>query len=468
MKKIQFLFLFLSGMVYFVSSSWAQEQPLKKFSLKEAQEYAIKNSYQTQNAVRDIQIAKLRVNQTTGIGLPQVSASVSYNNFINIPTQLMPNFLTPAVDGVLLEHGLIDTNQMLPMSGDKFKVQFGSKHTATANITASQLIFDGSYIVGLQAAKVYVELSQNGLAKSEIETKETVAQSYYLILVALENRRVLAASIENLNKTLYETQQLYDNGFVEDSDVDQLQLMVSSLRSKQNMVDRQIELAYNLLKYQMGLGITEKIDLTDKLDYLVADAIAENLVQQQLNYNKHIDIKSLNTQKQLLGLNLKKDRYAYLPTMSAFYSYEWNAQRNKFNFFESGQDWFKTNILGFSLNIPLWSSGIRSTQVKMDKIELQKINTTIEQVKQGLVLDVENNRSSLKTFTDQYINDKENMELSEKIYEKNLLKYHEGVTSSLDLTQAHNQYLTSQGTYFNTLLELLNSKSKLTKALNNY
>jgi len=446
----------------------AQQINAKAFNLKQAQEYAVQNSYKMQNAAKDINIARFRVSQTTAIGLPQISGSASYQHFINIPTQLMPNFLTPAVEAVLVQHGLLSADSLTGMGSDKFKVQFGSKHAVTAGISASQLIFDGSYIVGLQAAKIYVSLSTNSLKKTEQDVREDVAQAYYLVLVAQENRKVLAATLENLNKNLGEMKEIYKNGFIENTDVDQVQLLVSSLNNTLLTVDQQLELANNMLKYQMGMDINENITLTDPLDVLLNDAIGQNLFTKSFDPEQHISLKLMHIQQDLYKLNLKKDMYAYLPSLAAIYSYQYNAQRNTFDFTHKDKDWFKTSLWGLNLNIPIWSSGNRKYQYKMDRIELEKNTVLMDQVKQGLELEVQNQRSNLRSYTNQYATNKENMDLAQRIYDKNVLKYNEGVGSSSDLTQAHNQLLNAQGTYFNSILQLLNAKSALNKALNNY
>jgi outer membrane protein len=438
------------------------------FTLKQAQEYAVENSYKTVNAEKDITIAQKKVSQTTTIGLPQISASAKYQNYIDIPTQLMPNFLTPAVDGVLLQHGLISPTEILPASDDKFPVQFGSKNNFTADITATQLIFDGTYIVGLQAAKTFVEISKNTYTGSEIEVKETVAQAYYLVLVAEANRSVLDTTLQNLNKVLNDTKKYLDNGFIEETDVDQFQILVSTITNKLNMVDRQIEIAYNLLKYQMGIELTQNIMLKDNLSDLLSGAIAQNLTTKAFDYKNHVDYKSLLTLEKANNLLLKKDKFGYLPSMAAFLTTSRNAQRSTFNFFEKNQDWYKTTILGVGLTIPIFDSGLKHYKIQQDKIEIEKTKLLQTQVQQLLELNVQNNRAKLKTYTDQYQTDLSNMQLAKKIYDKTIIKYKEGISTSLELTQTYNQYLTAQGTYFTTILDLLDAQSNLNKALNNY
>jgi outer membrane protein TolC len=379
----------------------------------------------------------------------------------------MPDFLSPVIEGVLLQKKLITEDQMTPMSDAKIPLQFGTKHNMSASITASQLLFDGSYIVGLQAAKTFVDLSARSLAKSEIEVREAVAQAYFLVLVAEENKKILDSTLATINKTFYESKEAYNAGFIEDTDVDQVHLLASSLENKVNMVSRQVEIVYNLLKFQLGIDIAVQISLSDNLIDIVNMTLSKNLTSQQFDVNNHIDFKLLLASKQLSLLNLKRDRFGYLPSLNAFFSTSGNAMRSDFDFISGKDPWFKTTVFGINLNLPIWDSGIKHFKIQQDKLELKKTDVRIKQAEQGLRLDVENNKSSVKTFSDQYITELKNMELAKKIYYKTLVKYKEGVSASMDLTTAQNQYLSTQGNYFNTILQLLNANSNLNKALGN-
>ena len=469
MKNIKVIFTSILILAFYsIFAQQTKTDGILSFSLKQAQDYGEKNSYKNTNAEADIKIAKKKVSQITAVGFPQLNASAKYQNYIDIPTSLMPDFLTPAVEGVLVGHGLITSQQMTGSSGATFPVQFGTKHNFSADITASQLLFDGSYIVGLQAAKAFVELSSNSYTKSVFDVKESIAQAYYLVLVALENKNILDTTLTNLNKVLNDTKKYLENGFIEETDMDQLIILVSSITNKLNMVDRQIEIAFNLLKFQMGIDLNQKIILTDKLKDMIIQSVAENLVSKEFDYKKHIDYKLLKTTENLSMLNLRKDKYAYLPSLSCFITTSRNAQRSEFDFFKKDKDWYKTTIFGVGLSLPIWDSGIKHFKIQQDNLELEKTRTLQKQLQQALELDVQNSRSTLKTYTDQYQSDFNNMQLAKKIYDRSIIKYNEGVSTSLELTQTYNQYLTSQGTYLGTVLELLKSKSNLNKALNNY
>jgi outer membrane protein TolC len=236
------------------------------------------------------------------------------------------------------------------------------------------------------------------------------------------------------------------------------------------MVERQIELANDLLKFQMGIDLSEQITLTDPLEDLVLRAIGANLSEKQFDANSHIDFQIMKTNAQLLKQTLKVDQSRYYPTLTAFFTTSRSAQRNEFNFLSGGDanKWYKTTIFGVNLSVPIWSSGNRLMKIQTDKLNIEKHNVVLKQVEQALQLEVQSARSGLKTYTDQYRSETGNLALSKKIYDKNAYKFKEGMSSSMELNQAYTQYLTTQGNYFNCMLELLNSYSKLNKALNNY
>ena len=427
-------------------------QVTKSFSLKQAQDYAVQNNATVKNAQIDIIKSEKKVWETTAMGLPQVSSSLSYQNMLEIPVTLIPAqiFDPDAPPDTYME------------------MKFGTQHNASFEITANQLVFSGPYIVGLQASKIYKKLSQQALDKAKVDIKETVTQTYFLALVAKENKSILQESYENLKKIFEETSKMLKAGFVEETDVDQLEYTLKNIEISLNTITNQIDLSQNLLKYQMGIDLKEEIILTDKLENIVETVGANALQVNVFNVNEHIDFQLMQTQEYLQKLNLKREKSEFLPSISAFYSYNQKAMRNDFDFFESEKDWFPSNIVGASLNIPIFSSGLKLSRVQQAKLELEKARNSKEMVSQGLILGVQQANSDFSTATEKYNNEKSNMKITKRIYDRTLIKFNQGMSSSLELTQVHNQYLNSQSNYFNAIFELLNAKNKLDKALNKY
>lgn len=442
----------LSLLIILSSNISAQEKGnAMAFSLKEAQEFALKNSYTVKNARADVKIAEKKIFETTTLGLPQVKGEVNFQNFLDIPTQVLPaNAFNP----------MADPKDLIPL-------RFGTDYNTSAGLTASQLIFDGSYIVALQASRSYALVSKLSLNKTENEVKEAVAQAYYTVIVAEENKKILQQSLENMKKILNETEAIHKSGFVEEQDVDQLKVSVATLNNSLNRLNKQTDIAYKLLKLQMGLDVDAEITLTDNLSSLISDNTGEILSASEFKYSDNLDYKLLQTQTHLAKLSLRRERYGYLPTIGAFYSHSQNALRNEFDIFEPNKDWFPTTLWGLKISLPIFDSGMKGAKISQAKQEYQKLLNTQKQIEQSLKIQAESAKADFSSATERYMVEKENLNLTEKIYNKTLIKYKEGLASSLELAQAQAQFLTTQGNYVSAMLELLNSKARLEKIMNN-
>lgn len=439
-----------------------------KLSLDDAMNYALEHSYNVQLSDIELEIARRKVKETTAIGLPQINASGSFQNFLDIPVQVIPDFISPTVIGTLVQTGVLDPSEV-PSSDPQFvEAQFGTKYNVTAGVSASQLLFDGSYIVGLQAAKAYVEFAELNKAKSEHDVKEQVAQAYFTVLVAEENLGVLDESIANLEGILGDTKAMYENGFVEEQDVDQLQLQLNSLKNQSEYAKSQRDVAYYLLRFNLGIPETTDIQLTDSVNSLVEDADHTTLLSQQYSPELDPNVKVVNSALGLQELDAKREKSSYLPSLSASFVHQQQALRNEFNFTDSDKDWFPSTIFGINLNIPIWSSGLRSNRVQQAKLEVEKVKVQKDQITEASQLEYKTAYAEYLNAINQYNNAKESMELSESILEKTQIKYREGVAGSFDLSQAQNQFLSNQGSYIASMLQLLNTKIKLKKSLSQF
>lgn len=424
-----------------------QDSP-KRFSLKEAQQYALENNFEIRNKQVDIELARKKIWETTTIGLPQVSGSGAYQQFLDIPTQLIP-----------AEFFGGDPGTFIP-------VQFGTKHNANIGLSVSQLIFSGEYVVGLQASRIFLDISKKGLEKSENDIRESIAKSYYLLLVARESQLILNSSLENMRDLLREMKEILKAGLIEDTDVDQIQLTVSNIENSLTSLNNQVGLAERLLKFQMGLDFDQEIELTETLEgILAAREISPSLITE-FDVRQSLDFQILETSEHLQRMNLKRQKSSFLPSLAAFASFSRNAYRQEFSFFDKEETWFPTNIIGLQLSVPIFSSGMRLSRVSQARMELDKLSNTKMQAKQGLILEHEQSRNNLRTAWDQLETEKQSLSLSENIYHKTMIKYKEGISSSMDLTMAQNQYLSTQGKYLSAMVEVLNAKAELDKILN--
>ena len=441
-------FLFLIGAI-FPDKISAQQSQNMQFSLKSAQEYATRYNYDARNFKMEITAAKRRLREALANGLPKISSSFTYNNNLSLATSLIPNFFEGKPEELI-------------------EVKFGRQHNASANIRVDQLVFSASYIVGLQASKIYLKLAEQNLEKTQIDVKEMVTSSYYLILVSEESKRILDANLANLEQTLYEIKERYKEGFVEATDVDQVQISVTKLKNSIQSIRRQIEIAYMLLKFQMGLDFEQEITLTDRLEDILNQVDVTDLVVKKFDLNTNINHQLLSTQEKLTELSLKNEKVQYWPTVSAYWSHTRNAMRDSFNFFDFREKWYPITIAGFKVDIPIFKSGEQRSKVQLAEIALRQTRNTKRQLSQSLLLEVSQAKINLTTAHENYLNVKENRALSKRVYDVTLIKYKEGISSSMDLIQAHNQYLAVESDYINSISELLNAKNKLDKATNNY
>jgi outer membrane protein TolC len=422
----------------------------RRLSLKEAQDYAVAHSTETENARIDVQMARKKTWETTAIGLPQISGQVSYTNMLKIPTTLIPaKFFDPdAADDEFID------------------VKFGTQHNASLELTVSQLVFNGSYIVGLQAAKVYQQLSKNQLEKKEIDIRETIANTYYLILMAEKNLAILQETRENLKQSLFEIEEMLKAGFCEESDVDQVRLSLTDLDTMFSSTRRQVDMAHRLLKFQMGLELESRVELTETLDGLVSVLAPPVSDSEGFDITRHIDFRVMQTMEQSMALLLKKEKSEFLPTVTAFLSYSQSAMRDQFNFFSKDEKWFPSSVLGLNVSLPLFSSGQRLARVAQANLEWQKARNQKDQVADGLKLALEQARSDYQDAFAREKSTSESLALAKRIYENSRAKFNKGMIDTMTLTQVHNQYLNAESAHTQALVSLLTAGKKLDKALN--
>ncbi|NOX48811.1 MAG: TolC family protein [Chlorobi bacterium] len=437
-----FLIIILFSVLFSVEGI-AQET--MRFSLKEALVYALENNYDIINAATDVEIARKKVKENLAIGLPQISGKIGYNNNLVLPTTLLPG-------------------EVVGQPGKDVEVQFGTQHNANWGAELSQLIFSGTYLVGVMAARAYVDVVESSFEKSEIGIKNTIAKSYYPVIILQENKKVFDSTLLSLNNMLYETEAYHKSGFIEDTDVDQLKLLISDMETTITNINNQLQIATNMLKYQLGLDANVKIEVTDKMDDLLAAVDREFLLDSKFDYSHHVDYKILKGQRELSSLQLKLNQSEYWPSLVGFYSYNQSAFRDEFNFFTDNK-WYNSQVLGFQLDVPILSSGNRKFKVQQAKLELEKMNVSEHQLQQGLSLRIKTVKADFNNAYLIYMNRKMSVGNAEKIYQKTEIKYKEGLSTSLDLSQTYNQFLNSQISYLTSILDLLIKKADLEKEL---
>jgi outer membrane protein TolC len=433
----------------FVSILQAQEKKESfSFTLKEAIDHAIQNNYSAINANRDIEAAKQKKWETTTIGLPQINGAVGYQNNFKIQKSLIPAEIFGGQPGEFAE------------------VAFGTKHNMSSSLTLTQLIFDGSYLVGLQSAKTYLEISQNAKIKTTQEIKELIVNSYGNVLLADESILILVKNKSILEKTLSDTKEIFKNGLIEEENVEQLQITLASINSSLENIKRQKTIANDMLKLLLGIDLQNELVLTDKLDALTINNVDLNLLKEEFNVTNNIDYKigkNLETSKELL---LKLEKSKALPSLGAAVNFGYNSFGNNFTFFNQDQKWFNYSNVGLSLNVPIFSSFGRSSRTQQAKIALEQSKTELTQTEQKLKLQFEKAKSDYEFSLEQLTTSKSNLNLAERIENKNQIKFKEGLSSSFDLTKAQEQLYSAQQNYLQAMLDVINKRATLEKLLN--
>ena len=444
---VAILWLMTAG--FFSNLIFAQNPGVRELSLQSAQEYAVQYSYDIRRSELDIQAAQKKVRETVLTGFPQINSNMSYMNNLELATVLIPDFIGGNYD-------------------EKIPVQFGTQHNANVTFTFNQLVFNGSYLVGLKTSKIFRQLADQNYERTRLDILETVTNTYCLILVAEETERILSSNIANLEKTHYEIRERYKEGFVAETDADLVQISVTTLKNSLQTVVRQREVAYKLLKFQMGLDLSEQIVLTDRLEDILQQIDVPKAANTEFAPRQNIDYKLMETQEKLSEMALKNEKAQYFPAISAFYSFQWNAFRDAFTFLNFQERWFRTQVLGFNINIPIFRSGVQRAKVAQASIALEQVRTAKIQASQGLTVEAASARSALYSAYENYLNTKENMGLAKRVYDVTLVKYNEGVASSLDLTQAHDKYLMAQSDHIQAMSGFLTAKNRLDRLNSNY
>ncbi len=426
------------------------------FSLKEAQEYAKLHSYLIQDANLEIEKSRRKIQETIAIGLPQISGSFDYQYFRELPKSI-------------INVAAFDPDFKPGDPDDLQKIAFGQKYAGTAALNVNQLLFDGSYIVGLQATKVFLQLSEDQKAKKEIDVVATTYQSYTSVLIAGKNKAILQESILELKKTMRETKGLYAEGFVEESDVDQVELLLLNNINSFEQAKRQEVLSIDMLKYNMGIPIDQGIELTNSLESLMNNINSHIQLDNAFDHTLHIDYKMIETQEKASKLTLRNSKAKFLPTLAAFYNLQKVYSSNddvirSLNEFE----WTRSQTVGISLNMPIFNSMKKVRVVQQAQLDFDKTQVAKEQISEGLKLQAKSAKSDFSFYQIKLKNEQKNLDIAKRIRNKTQVKFNEGISTSLELSQVENQYLQTQGQYIQSLFQLFDSKSKLDQALNNY
>ena len=437
--------LLLFTMSYFTSI--AQTLP-DAVSLEEAIAFGEQNNRTVQKASMEVQKAYKEKWSTIAIGLPQISASANYQNFIELPTSLIPAQFFGGKEGEFAE------------------VQFGTPQTMDAGVTMQQLIFDGSYIVGLQASNIFLMISQNVLEKTLLEVRKSIVNSYSTVLLVRENIDFLEKNKTNLNKNLEELNQLFRNGFEEEESVEQLRLTLSSIETQLRYAKNLEKISLDMLKLLIGFPTQSPLLLSDTLEALTNESLFNASAPDNINLDYNIDVKI--AQNNLLSENLlyKYERSKNLPRLSAFLNGNYTGNSQSFTFTQADQKWFGAALFGVNLQVPLFSSLKRRALSQKAKIAVSQAETELTETKERISIEIQAAENDYKLAVENYFTNKENLRLATRIEQKNQTKYFEGVASSFELREAQLQLYSAQNNYIKSIQEVIQKKLSLETLLN--
>ncbi|TPN86173.1 TolC family protein [Aquimarina algicola] len=424
-----------------VSSSYS-------FTLDEAIEFALENSYQSINARRDVAKALKRKWEATADGLPQIDGLIDYQNQLKQPVTLIPGEVAGGEPGTFVP------------------VIFGVKQQASLTATLSQIIFDGSYLVGIEAAESFLQYNDDLEEKTKLEVRKSVINAYGSVLVSQENVEILKNNEATLEKNYLETKKIFENGLAEEEDVEQLQITLLEIKNQLSNAERLKKISLQMFNLTIGVDVNSNTVLSDQLENLAMKNMDQSVTTKPFILENNIDYRLSYLLTEQTRLELKLERSRALPRLTAFVNYGTSAFDDDFVFFESDTRWFQSSILGASLNIPIFSSLRRSARTQQAKIANEQSNTDFLRAQQEIQLQYETAVSDYKFSIESYETSKKNLALAERIENKNQIKYSEGLATSFELRQAQLQLYNTQNVVLNAMLDIINKRAELENILN--
>lgn len=446
MRRINLIIISL----FLSTTLWAQDreiQPAYTFSLEEALIFGIKNNYSSRIAQKEVERTIKQKWEIISQGLPQLSGNVDYQNLLKQPVTLLPAEIAGGEPGTFLP------------------VRFGTQQNLGGTATWNQLIFDGSYIVGVQSAKTLLQISRNARTKTEQSVKEAIISAYGNVLLARESVEILGNNVQSINKNYQDTRKIFENGLAEEEDVEQLNITLLGLENNLNRSKRMLDISYEMLNMTLGLPVDTQLTLTDDLDDLTMKFYDLSLIGKDIPVEQNIDYLIAENAAEAARIFVRLEKAKALPTLSAFVNYGFQGFSESFTFFSSEQQYFTQSILGVSLNIPIFSSGMRSSRTQQKQIEYEQALLDLEDTENRIRLDINRARNDYEYSLEAYEMQKRSLELAQRIENKNQIKFFEGLGSSFELSEAQRQLFNAQQELLQSMLNVITTKATLENLL---
>ena len=434
--------------IAFTSYSFSQGETIS-LSIDDAVKYGIENNRKLMNAEREIKMAFKERWKTIAIGLPNVTLDLNYLNYLELPTSLIPAEFFGGQKGEFSE------------------IQFGTEQSAIGSIRMEQLLFDGSWLVGLEYSKIYLAASENFYEKTLLEVRESIVKLYSLVSILNEGIVLLENNLENFRKDLFEVSELYKNGFEEVENVEQIKITLAQAELSLLQAKKTRENQLNLLKLVLGIEIKDNVELSTSIDDFIADNIIFSNSFEDFNTSENIDVKISQNIFDTKRIEYKLEKSKQLPKVSGFLSGTYTGYNNEFDFTNKTQNWFGSSVLGINLEIPIFNAFKLNASSQKAKIAMNQAMTNLEEQEEKTQAEVQQKLNDYQLATKTLSVSEQNMRLSMSIEEKNSIKFFEGIVSSFELRQAQLQLLDSQQKYLNSVLELISIKTELETLYNN-
>lgn len=418
----------------------------RSMTLDECIAYALENNESGKITSLEKAIAEAEVRKTIGTGLPQVEITSGLNYNYEI------------------QQSIVDFSNFDPTvpPGTEGAIAFSQAYDGNMNLSLRQLIFDGSFFVGLQASRTYQELSQKDHIKTEIDIVEAVSKAYYSVLINDERVELLERNYRRMDSLLQDTRIMNENGFAEKIDVDRLQVNSNNLKVELDRLTQYSDISYKMLKFQMGMDLNEELALSQSLDELSPEKM---LAPQDFNHSNRIEFSQLETNEELIKLDMKNNRVQYLPKLYANFNYGANSAAPDFSTLVQSDRWFSFGAVGLSLTIPVFDGFIKKNRIQQNKIQLEQIDAQMSLLSKSIDLEIQQSAVDLNSNLDALDVQEQNMELAQDIYNKTQTKYKEGVGSNLEVIDADTSLKEAQTNYYNALFDAVIAQIELKKAL---
>lgn len=437
-------------LVIFITNFCYSQNEIVSLSLEEAIEFGMENNRSLKNAEREIQMAFKERWKTIAIGLPNIKLDLNYLNNIELPTSLIPAEFFGGNKGEFAE------------------IQFGTEQSAIGSVRMEQVLFDGSWLVGLEYSKIYLATSENFYEKTLLQVRESIVKLYSLIVTLNEGIILLENTLENFRKDLYEITELYKNGFEEIENVEQIKITLAQAELSLLQTKKTQENQLNLLKLVLGIDLEDEIILTTSINNFIGENIVFSNSLEEFSTSENIDVKISQNAFDTKRIEYKLEKSKQLPKLSGFLSGTYTGYNNEFDFLNKSQNWFGSSVVGINLEVPLFNANSLNISSQKAKIAMEKAKTSLEEQSDKIEAEVKDKLNQYELAVNSLNINQENMMLSMSIEEKNSIKFFEGIVSSFELRQAQLQLLDSQQKYLNSVLDIISVKAELETLYNNY